>query len=161
MAFTTAQLHSPVGYWLTIDDKKNQPRSVIHITEAKQGGQTALVGHVAAGLYVEGLKWRTQCTNCVAPYTNKPLMGMKILWGFQSQGDKWNSTWTNGQLFDVDSNKNIYRGKLWLTDNGMKMQVRGYAFMFFRTQTWKRLTMAEVKRYQQLMLQQLKAHPVK
>ena len=159
-AFTQAERHSPVGYWLTIDDKTHQPRSVIQITENHKSGKTMLVGHLVAGLYVKGLKWRTQCTNCVAPFANKSLMGMRILWRFHARGKQWDSAWTNGQLFDVDSNKNIYRGKLWLDDNGMKMQVRGYAFLFFRTQVWQRLSLAEVKHYQQLMQQQLKAHPV-
>ncbi len=153
-AFSKAQLQSPAGYWLTIDDKTGKPRGVVQIYLTQKG---ELEGKTIAGLYIKGFPWRKTCTGCVGQFANKNIQGMVFMWGYQQKANKW----VGGKVFDIDSNKSIYRSSLWLTNGGQKLHLRGYILFFHRTQTWDRLTSAQVKNYKKLMQKQIKTHPQK
>ena len=153
--FTRAQLSSPVGYWLTIDDKSNRPRAVVHLYMVGK----ELRGDTMAGLYIPGQSWGPTCDKCIAPWTDKPIHDLTFMWNFFKSGKTWDSTWVDGKIFDVSSKKDIYRSKLWLIDQGKKIKVRGYVFVFYRTQTWIRLTHHEALGYVELMKEQRKKYP--
>ena len=159
-SFTQQQLSSPVGYWLMIDDKANKPRAVIKIYPVRSKKGTTLSGKFILGLYIPGRNWSKYCKGCVAPWTNKPIQNMTFIWGFQKSGNAWDSPWINGKIFDIESDKDIYSSKIWLTHGGRQLKVRGYLFVFFRTQTWMRLTRSQVRYYMALYKRQVKQHPL-
>ena len=160
-AFTKAQLHSPAGYWLTIDDKTDKPRGIVRLFLVKTKEGKEVRGTLYAPIYQLGKVERQHCTGCIAPWTNKPMQGLQFLWGFTQEDKDWDSPWLNGKIFDVDSNKDIYRGKLWLDDGGKELHVRGYLLFFYRTQTWQRISEKTALAYQQKATDYLKSQSKK
>ena len=160
LSFTQKQLQSPAGYWLMKDDKTRQPRAVIQIYPLKSKQGTTLNGRFVVGLYIKGRSWNKYCRGCVAPWTNKPIQNLVFLWGFKKTDTSWNAPWINGKVFDIASIKDIYDSKLWLTNGGKQLQLRGYLFVFYRTQTWVRLTKRQVRQYIALYRRQIKKHPL-
>jgi len=75
------------------------------------------------------------CDKCEGERHNKPVVGMVIMWGVKKDGDVWDS----GQILDPGKGK-TYKVKLSLSDDGQKLDVRGYIGMpmLGRTQTWIR-----------------------
>ncbi|KRA21047.1 MULTISPECIES: DUF2147 domain-containing protein [unclassified Lysobacter] len=123
--------NTPVGHWVTIDDKTQKPKSVVEIYEAKDG---SLAGRVTKVLQSERGP-NPVCDKCSGERKNKPVEGMVILWSVRKHGD----TWEDGKILDPASGK-IYSVKVTPMEGGKKLDVRG--FMGFsllgRTQTWVR-----------------------
>lgn len=65
---------------------------------------------------------------------NSPLMGLDILWGFQSAGE---NRWEDGKIYDPDNGK-TYSCKMTL--EGDELKVRGFVgiSLFGRTTVWTR-----------------------
>jgi uncharacterized protein (DUF2147 family) len=61
-----------------------------------------------------------------------PILGSVMLWGFKYD----DSEYTGGKVYDAREG-DTYKGKMWLENNTLKM--RGYAFVFYRTETWTRV----------------------
>ncbi|KRA74804.1 hypothetical protein ASD78_10840 [Lysobacter sp. Root667] len=122
---------TPVGNWVTIDDKTKKPKSVVEIYEAKDG---RLAGRVTKVLQSDRGP-HPVCDKCSGDRKDKPVEGMVILWGVRKHGD----TWEDGKILDPATGK-IYSVKVTPVDGGKKLDVRG--FMGFsllgRTQTWVR-----------------------
>ena len=57
-----------------------------------------------------------------------------MILGMEKVGDEYK----NGKILDPENGK-VYSCKMWLDSNG-DLQVRGYVGIFYRTQTWKKLT---------------------
>src|SRR5215471_9761346 len=122
---------SPVGRWVSIDDKDGRPRSVIEITDVAGALQAKVVqiydrpgdnpGHL--------------CKKCYGDLKDKPVLGMMIMNGLKRDGDEWDG----GTILDPDSG-NTYSAKLHLIAGGQKLDVRGYLgiSLFGRSQTWVR-----------------------
>ncbi len=123
---------SPVGLWKTIDDKTQQPRSLVRIVEA--GG--TLEGRIEQLLNrqpdddPEGL-----CRACKGERKDRPVLGMKILWGLVKDGDAWEK----GEILDPKNGK-TYSCKVRVSPDGSKMEVRGFIGLSIigRSQTWLR-----------------------
>lgn len=122
MAFASA---SPVGVWKSIDDETNEAKAHIEIYE-KNG---KLYGKIIKLLKNPGAK----CSKCEGAEKDKPVLGMRILWGMSKDDDAWEG----GRIFDPEKGKS-YRCKLWIGSDG-KLNVRGYLGLFFRTQEWLRI----------------------
>ena len=60
------------------------------------------------------------------------IVGMKIIWGFERDGDKW----IDGKILDPASG-NVYASSMSLIDQNT-LKVRGYLGPFFRSQIWRR-----------------------
>ena len=121
---------SPVGLWKTVDDKTGKAKSVVKVW-AEKG---KLYGKI---LLLIGEKQDELCTKCKGSKHNKPIIGMKFLYGFQEDGDEW----TGGTVLDPEDGQE-YRGKIWC-EGSNKLKLRGYVFVFYRTQTWIRINKAE------------------
>ncbi len=123
---------SPVGLWKTIDDKTQQPRSLVRIIEASG----TLEGRIEQLLNrqpdddPEGL-----CRACKGDRKDRPVLGMKILWGLVKDGD----TWEKGEILDPKNGK-TYSCKVRVSPDGSKMEVRGFIGLSLigRSQTWLR-----------------------
>ena len=123
--------NTPVGTWVTIDDKTQKPKSVVEIYETKDG---SLAGRVSEVLQSDRGP-NPVCDKCSGDRKNKPVEGMVILWSVRKHGDSWE----DGKILDPASGK-VYSVKITPVDGGKKLDVRG--FMGFsllgRTQTWVR-----------------------
>ncbi len=111
-----------LGYWKTIDDETNQPKSIVKIYEV----EGKLYGKVERLLQNPG----ALCDLCEGDEKNKPIEGMVVMWGLKPSGD---GEWSGGKIFDPKKGK-TYRASIWLADG--KLKVRGYLGPFFRTQIW-------------------------
>jgi len=121
---------SAIGYWTTISDEDNKPRSVIQIIN----NQGYLEGRILKVYAKEGD--HELCINCGGKLKNTPIIGLKFLWGMIPDGDK---TWSGGQILDPKTGK-TYKCKMRLTNDGKELSVRGYVgiSVFGRTQIWVR-----------------------
>ena len=122
-----ADPNSPVGKWKTIDDKSGKPKSIVQITES----DGALSGKIVELL--EGASEKT-CSKCEGDLKDKPLVGMKILWGLKKEGDEW----TGGKIFNP-ADGGTYTSKARLTDGGKTLDVTGKWMFFSREQKWQRV----------------------
>ncbi len=121
------------GYWKTIDDETHKPRSIVEIFE-KDG---KIFGKIIKIFPHEGNK--DLCEKCPDEFKNLPILGLQFMWDLKSTNQ--NSTkYDGGKILDPASGS-IYRSKLELTDNGQKLEVRGYIgiSLFGRSQTWLRM----------------------
>ena len=128
MPLITIAAQTPAGTWTTIDDKTGQKRAVIRLSVS--GG--TLNGTIVK-VYPQPGDSGT-CKNCPGGFKNKPILGLRFLWGLK---DKGNGVWEDGQILDPKSGK-IYRAKI--TVQGNKLYVRGYVGIsaLGRTQVWVR-----------------------
>ncbi len=125
-----AKQESIVGSWKTIDDKTNEPKSIVRIY--KRGDK--YYGQVTRLFRKKGEDPDPRCTKCQDgdPRKDKRVKGMVIMQGLVKKGEEY----SGGKILDPKNGK-VYKCKLWL-ENG-KLKVRGYVGIFFRTQTWYRV----------------------
>lgn len=120
--------HSPAGIWQTIDDHWNKTKSLVEIKNVN--GE--LKGFVRKIYLMPHEGTDPVCTKCDGSLKNSKVVGMKIIWGFKKEGDKW----VEGKILDP-GNGNVYASSLWLMDSDT-LKVRGYFGPFYRSQVWKR-----------------------
>ena len=123
--------NTPVGKWRTIDDKTGKVKSIVEIYETTDG---TLAGKVLQVLDSEKGP-NPVCDACKGANHNKPITGMVIAWGLRHEG----TTWDDGKILDPKNGK-VYSAKMTPTDDGRKLQVRGYIgfSLLGRSQTWVR-----------------------
>lgn len=119
---------SPVGNWVTLDERTGEKRAVITLTE---------VGDVVHGVIDKTYPKPGDtgiCDECPGAFKGKKIQGLRFLWDLKKEGD---NEWGGGSILDPKSGK-IYRVKATLEDN--KLHVRGYLgiSLIGRTQIWIR-----------------------
>lgn len=119
---------TPEGTWQTIDDHWNKVKSLVEIKDV--GGE--LRGYIRKIYLLPHEGKDPVCTQCKGEIRNSKIVGMKILWGFTVNKDKW----SNGKILDP-GNGSIYESSIWLLDKDT-LNVRGYLGPFYRSQVWKR-----------------------
>ena len=106
------------GYWTTIDDETNTPKSVVQIYEY----QGKVYGRVVE-LF--------QNKEAVAKLPDKPLIkGLDVIWDMEKKKGKY----TDGKILDPKTGK-VYDCDLWR--EGDKLIVRGKIAFLGRNQTWE------------------------
>lgn len=125
-----AQDASIVGKWKTIDDKTNEPKSIVQIYE--QDGK--YFGQIKELFRKPGEDPDPVCDKCPDddPRKNQPTKGMVIIQDLVKKDGKF----SGGTILDPKEGK-IYTCKLWVEDG--KLMVRGYIAFFYRTQTWHKV----------------------
>ena len=120
---------SPIGRWKTIDDHTGQAKAIVEIRE--ENGE--LDGRVVE-LFNPPMP-HPVCIKCSGALKDKPVMGMRILWGMRPDG----SDWTGGRILDPE-NGDVYRCAISVEDGGKVLRVRGYVGLsiFGRTERWVR-----------------------
>ena len=131
MALPSLAQMSPVGNWHTIDEKTNEVKSQIVITES--GG--VLTGKIEK-LLRKDAKQDAVCDECSDDRKGKPLLGLEIIRGAKKAADK--NVWEDGKILDPENGKN-YTLRLTPIEGGKKLEVRGSIGPFGRTQTWVRV----------------------
>jgi len=106
-------LNSPVGSWKTIDDQTGQAKAVVEIREANGEFQ----GHIVQ-LFHPPVP-NPECIKCTGALKNKPVSGMRILWGMRQAG----SEWTGGHVLDPETG-NVYRCTFTLDNGGKELRIR-------------------------------------
>jgi hypothetical protein len=127
---TFAQVTDPaVGVWKTIDDKTNEPSSLIKIDEVNG----KLEGTIIKTFPKPNEKPLVYCTLCKDDRKDKPILGMKIMTDLKRDKP---GAWSDGRILDPEEGE-IYRVKI-TTEDGKKMDVRGYIGfpLLGRTQVW-------------------------
>jgi uncharacterized protein (DUF2147 family) len=127
---TFAQVTDPaVGVWKTIDDKTNEPSSLIKIDEVNG----KLEGTIIKTFSKPNEKPLVYCTLCKDDRKDKPILGMKIMTDLKRDKP---GAWSDGRILDPEEGE-IYRVKI-TTEDGKKMDVRGYIGfpLLGRTQVW-------------------------
>ncbi|MBS1488861.1 MAG: DUF2147 domain-containing protein [Bacteroidetes bacterium] len=124
--FSLAQIE---GKWQTIDDNTGRARSVVEIFQRNN----QFFGRIVKIFQSPNEKPDPVCDKCSTddPRYNMKVVGMEIL----EKLIKKDNEYTDGMILDPENGK-VYRCKLWIEENVLK--VRGYWGPFFRTQTWHR-----------------------
>lgn len=123
-----AKSASPVGYWETIDDDGVTPTSIVQIY---------MEGDELSGKIVKILRKDAPpdavCEACQGDLKDKPVVGLRIIWGMKEKGDQWEG----GQILDPDTGKNY---KCTMVVEGDQLKVRGFLgfSLLGRTQVWQR-----------------------
>lgn len=122
---------SPVGVWRTIDDKTGKEKSLVRIVEVN--GE--LRGTIEKLFREPGEDQNPNCEKCPGEKKNKPVIGMMILTGLKRQGDEY----AGGEILDPANGK-TYKCKMWTSDGGKRLNVRGFigVSLLGRTQVWVR-----------------------
>lgn len=135
MCFFSASLFanpSVIGVWKTIDDETGKVKSLVEISET--AGE--LKGKIVKLFRGPEEDQEPKCEKCDGEKKNMPLVGLEILWGLKSDGEK---KWSGGEIMDPKKGK-TYSCKMELLEEGKKLKVRG--FMGFsllgRTQVWEK-----------------------
>lgn len=126
-----AQSTDPViGTWKTIDDKTNLVKSIIQL----QVVNNTLEGTILKTFTAPGDKELKVCEACKDHRKDKPIIGMTIMTGLKNESS---GIWSGGQILDP-KNGEIYKVKIVASEDGRKLDVRGYIGvpMLGRTQTW-------------------------
>lgn len=115
---------SPVGYWKMIDATTGKTKSIVQIM---QSNNNTLVGKVIK----------------VFPDANANhdvMLGKVILSDLRSHQNQWNE----GKIFDTE-NGNTYQCSMHLTENGKKLNIRGYIGipLIGHSQIWERVDLME------------------
>ncbi len=131
MALPALAQMSPVGNWHSIDEKTNEIKSQILITESD-----GVVSGKIEKLLRKDAKQDAVCGECSDDRKGKPLLGLEIIRGAKKAADK--DVWEDGKILDPENGKN-YSLRLTPIDGGNKLEVRGSVFGIGRTQTWVRV----------------------
>jgi len=121
---------TPLGTWHTIDDKTNEVKSEVQITES--GG--VLTGKVTK-LLRKGANQAAVCDECSDDRKGKPVLGLEIIRGAKKADGK--DVWEDGKITDPENGK-AYSLKMTPVDGGKKLDLRASIGPFGRTQTWVR-----------------------
>lgn len=124
-----------VGTWRTIDDKTGFSKALIEIKKLNDGTYS---GSIIKVLPRPGYTPKETCQNCPAPHTNKPMVGLNILWGLKADPNKENQ-FKDAQVLDPLTGK-VYKGKVKMNADGRMLTLRGYVGIsaLGRSQTWIR-----------------------
>ena len=125
---TAAFAASPVGKWVTIDDKTGEKRAIVTLSESG-GVLSGVINKVYPQPGDTGF-----CDNCPGAFKGKKVVGLRFLWGLKNEGG---NEWGGGSILDPKTGK-IYSAKI--TQKGNKLLVRGYfgISLLGRTQIWYR-----------------------
>lgn len=113
----SAMAEGVIGFWKTIDDETNEPKSIVQVYE--NGGK--VYGRVVELLQNPGAK---------AKLPGSPaIKGLDIIWDLKKDGDKYKG----GEVLDPQKGK-VYDAQMWT--EGSKLILRGSLLGIGRKQTW-------------------------
>lgn len=123
---------TPVGRWVTMDDKTHRPKAIVLISEE---GDT-LQGRIERLFRQPGEDPDPRCEKCSDSRKGERVVGMVILRGLKRNGDEW----SGGRILDPENGKE-YRCTIEVLDAGRRLKVRGYVgfSLLGRTQYWERV----------------------
>lgn len=131
-----------LGYWRTIDDETGFAKAIVQIQIAANGSYlSTIVATVDRPDYIAA----ERCINCPAPFTNRKIIGLPLLWNLRTvdhTGSNHETRYDKGYLIDPLSGK-FYQISARLSADGRRLTLRGHIIgvpFVGRTQTWMRDT---------------------
>ncbi len=124
------------GMYQTIDDKTNQPKSVVALYEYKDGGEVRLAGRIVALYGADGKITETiaRPVKVADKIKGAPkYSGLDIIWGLEWDAD--DNRYEDGKIMDPTSGK-VYSSLIWQDAPGT-LNVRGKIGPVGRTQHWR------------------------
>ncbi|MBS7786710.1 DUF2147 domain-containing protein [Flavobacterium sp. CYK-55] len=128
-ALLSAQHHSVLGRWKTIDDQTGKAVSIIEIYEK----QNKIYGKV---IEIFNPKVKVpRCEQCQGEDKNKPILGLVVIKGLVKDKDEY----THGKILDPKHGK-LYKCSISLESRD-RLKVRGFIGinLLGRTQIWERI----------------------
>ncbi|MEO6626217.1 MAG: DUF2147 domain-containing protein [Burkholderiaceae bacterium] len=122
---------TPVGTWHTIDDKTNEVKTEVVISES--GG--VVTGKITK-LLRKGANQEAVCDKCSDDRKGKAILGMEIIREVRKVDGK--EVWEGGKVLDPESGS-LYSVRLTPIEGGKKLEMRGSFAFISRTQTWVRV----------------------
>ena len=119
MGFGAQAADEITGFWTTVDDETNTPKSVVRIYEY----QGKYFGRVVELMVNTGAKAKLP--------DSPPIQGLDIIWDLEKSGDKYKG----GEILDPKKGK-VYGCEIWR--EGDDLIVRGKIAFLGRNQTWHR-----------------------
>lgn len=118
------------GLWRTTDDATGKAKALVSIIDT-----AGIVSGQIVHLFDPDPKWDGRCERCRDHRKDQPVLRMVILTDVRKDGDEYKG----GEILDPE-NGNVYRCRLRLTEDGNKLEVRGFIgiALFGRTQIWLR-----------------------
>ena len=127
---TQAQM-SPVGTWLTFDNKSKLAKSEVVVSEVNG----IVVGKVSK-LLLKDVPQNAVCKLCTDDRKDKPIIGLEIIRGATKVPDK--TVWEGGKVLEPESGQR-YSLRLTPMDGGNKLEVYGSVLGIGRAHTWVRV----------------------
>lgn len=130
-----AQANDIEGTWRSIDDRTGFSKGLVEIKKEADGTYS---GTIIKVIPRPGYTPKETCQRCPAPYTDKPMIGLKVLTGLKDVPNK-PGHYDGGKILDPLSGK-IYSDKARLSSDGRRLTMRGYVgvSLLGRSQTWMR-----------------------
>jgi uncharacterized protein (DUF2147 family) len=136
------------GFYQTIDDETNKPKSIVALYECKDadGGGAELCGRIVALYDAETGKISETLSNPVRVADKvkggPKMVGLDIIWGME--WDEGDLEYEDGKIMDPKKGK-VYSSVIWQDKkDASKLQVRGKIGPFGRTQTWNMVKDADL-----------------
>jgi uncharacterized protein (DUF2147 family) len=123
------------GLWRNIDDKTGFAKGIVRMNKEADGTYS---GTIIKTLPRPDYTPKEFCQKCPAPYTDKPIIGLKVLTGLKVDPTKPNH-YQDATILDPLSGR-IYKAKARLSPDGRRLSMRGYVgvSMLGRSQSWFR-----------------------
>lgn len=124
------------GLYQTIDDKTNQPKSVVALYEYADGNDLALAGRIVALYGPDGRISETIAAPVKVADKIKgapKFVGLDIIWNMEWDAD--DNRYEDGKIMDPTSGK-VYSSVIWQDTPGA-LNVRGKIGPIGRTQHWR------------------------
>lgn len=126
-----AAQNTPVGKWHNVDEKTNEVKTEVIITESDH----VLTGKISK-LLRKDARQDAVCDKCTDDRKGAPIVGLEIIRG--AKKDPNENVWPGGKVLDPEKGKE-YKLTLTPVEGGKKLEVRGSIGPFGRTQTWVRV----------------------
>ena len=126
------------GFYQTIDDETNAPKSIVRIYEYRDGDDVLVAGRIVALYNADGTISETlnNPTRIAEKVKGAPKMvGMDVIWDMEFDAD--DNKYEDGKIIDPKSGK-VYSSVMW-QDVPETLNVRGKIGPFGRTQKWNTL----------------------
>ena len=123
------------GLWRSVDDRTGFSKGIIRINKEKDGSYS---GTIVKTIPRPDYTPKETCQNCPAPYTNKPIIGLKVLVGLKEDQGR-DGHFKDAKILDPLSG-HVYSAKARLSNDGRRLSMRGYigVSMLGRSQSWFR-----------------------
>ena len=135
LSCATTQAADIEGIWRTIDDRTGFSKALVEVKKQPDGSYN---GTIIKIIPRPNYTPKEYCQHWPAPFTDKPILGLTVLWGLKIDPNRPNQ-YNGAQVLDQLSGK-IYRGKAKLTADNRQLTMRGYVGIsaLGRSQTWVR-----------------------
>ena len=122
------------GLWQEYDDQTGKVEALIRIDKMGDGSYEGKIEKLFPDA-VPGMP--TVCTRCTGSLQDKPLLGMRILYGMKRRDAL---RFDDGEIVDPEEGK-VYRCHIRLSEDGKTIEVTGYIGVKWlgQSETWRRV----------------------